>query len=374
MKAAFTFKSLFTLAICFSFSVHQTVFGQVCSEVAATTNIVTNPSFESGTNGWSVSNGSLSSGSGYQVCGSKNGYLQASGGGAYARVWQTLPLRPVGSHIKFSSYLGVHAVALSCSPTVRLAFYNAAGALISAKSQNITTNVDVPPYKTAKYNLNDNVPPGTASIRIEFATYCDYIKLDAIAVTATSPLLPLHLTSFNCLLNNNRVDLNWGVADEGSITQYIVERSEDGINFSNAGLVMASRNEIGSKTYKFYENVTGVTASALYYRIRSISADGSTDLSESRMVRLGKQSGNTGSLLTYPNPMVNEVRVTLPATWQNKAVSYEVFNADGRLMKQLNMARSSQTEILKVGSLTPGLYIIRASCNGERLQQKIMKQ
>lgn len=372
MKAASTFKSFIILAL--GLSLLQTAVAQECTEVSAASNMVVNPSFESGTNGWSVSNGNLSSGSGYQVCGAKGGFLQANGGGAYARVWQTLPLRPVGSHIKFSSYLGVHAAGLSCSPMVRLAFYNSAWVLISAKSQNITTNVDVPPYKTAKYNLNDNVPPGTAHIRIEFASYCDYIKLDAIAVTSPSALLPLHLTGFNCILNNNRVDLNWGVADEGSITQYIVERSEDGINFSNAGVVMANRNEIGAKQYKFFENVTGSAAAALYYRIRSVGADGRTDVSESRMVRLGKQTGNTGSLLAYPNPMVNEVRVTLPAAWQNKAVTYEIFNADGRLMKQVNLARSSQTETLPTGSLAPGLYIIRAGCNGERLQLKIMKQ
>ena len=36
-----------------------------------------------------------------------------------------------------------------------------------------------------------------------------------------------------------------------------------------------------------------------------------------------------GLLMVYPNPARSEIRVTTPASWQNKRISYNIYNMVG---------------------------------------------
>ena len=48
-----------------------------CNCINTAGNLLTNGSFESGTTGWTVSGGSISTGTGYVACGSKNAFNSA---------------------------------------------------------------------------------------------------------------------------------------------------------------------------------------------------------------------------------------------------------------------------------------------------------
>ncbi|MBK7560992.1 MAG: T9SS type A sorting domain-containing protein [Chitinophagaceae bacterium] len=80
------------------------------------------------------------------------------------------------------------------------------------------------------------------------------------------------------------------------------------------------------------------------------------------------------TILTYPNPVTNEVRITIPANWQNKKVVYELLNANGQTAKKTVTTGSSQTETMNVSSLNSGLYIVKVTCEGQSAIQKIIKQ
>lgn len=80
------------------------------------------------------------------------------------------------------------------------------------------------------------------------------------------------------------------------------------------------------------------------------------------------------TLLTYPNPVINELQITIPANWQNKKVSYEIFNPNGQVANKTDRANSSQTETMNVNSLNSGLYIVKVTCEGQTAIQKIIKQ
>jgi hypothetical protein len=115
-------------------------------------------------------------------------------------------------------------------------------------------------------------------------------------------------------------------------------------------------------------------ASVIYYRLRTVDVDGKSGYSATRIIRIGKQTGQTISILTYPNPVSNELRITLPDNWQNKKVTFEIFNANGQVSKRTESANSGQTETLNVSNLVRGFYFVRASCEGQTAQQKIIKQ
>jgi trimeric autotransporter adhesin len=191
----------------------------------------------------------------------------------------------------------------------------------------------------------------------------------------TSIPLPLTLVSFTAQLNtDNIVDLKWETVTEINVSHFEIEKSTDGISFSKAGIVSAKGNTEDITRYSMKDMVNGNQSSLFYYRLRSVDKDGKSELSKIRIIRINKQSEKNITILTYPNPVSNEVRITIPPTWQNKKVVYEIFNASGQTIKRVETSSSSQTETMNVSSLSPGFYLVRVKFNGQIAQQKIVKQ
>jgi hypothetical protein len=83
--------------------------------------------------------------------------------------------------------------------------------------------------------------------------------------------LPVNLASFTAnLINNNKVDLKWVTATEINLSHFVVERSTDGQNFNDVGLVFAFGNATTNNNYTLSDNISGIQAGLIYYRIRSI--------------------------------------------------------------------------------------------------------
>lgn len=194
--------------------------------------------------------------------------------------------------------------------------------------------------------------------------------------TYSSPLstLPVKLASFTATLNNNKADLKWTTSSEINVSHFVIQKSFDGINYSDAGIMFAYGSETEKANYQFPDNLATVSASVVYYRLRSVDHDGKSELSEVRIVRLASQQNNDITILTYPNPVTTELRITVPANWQNKPVVYEVFNANGQTVKRIQTGSSSQTETINFATLARGLYIVKVTCEGNSGQQRIVKQ
>jgi Secretion system C-terminal sorting domain len=188
-------------------------------------------------------------------------------------------------------------------------------------------------------------------------------------------ILPVTLLSFNAMLINHttNVDLSWITVTEKNVNHFEVEKSFDGKNFTDAGMVFAYGNTTEKMNYKFTDNISTTQSKIIYYRLRTVDEDGKFDYSATRIIRTGGQAENMISLLTYPNPVINELRVTIPGNWQGKKVTYEVINANAQASKRTEVANSSQTETLNVSALTPGFYLVIVTCDGQKAQQKMIK-
>lgn len=189
-----------------------------------------------------------------------------------------------------------------------------------------------------------------------------------------SNTLPVKLASFTATLNNNKADLKWTTASEINVSHFVVERSLDGRTFTDAGMVFAMGNTADAVNYSFADNLSNVTVPVVYYRLRTVDIDARAEYSETRIIRLTKMKENTVSIVTYPNPVSHELRITVPSGWQNKPVIYEVYAINGQVARRIQSASSGQTETLNVSTLAPGLYVVKVTCEGTVAQQKIVKQ
>ncbi|HLF47424.1 MAG TPA: T9SS type A sorting domain-containing protein [Chitinophagaceae bacterium] len=184
--------------------------------------------------------------------------------------------------------------------------------------------------------------------------------------------LPVKLTSFTANLKNTNVELAWTTVEEKNFNLFEVERSFDGADYKTISLVFANGSTNSKTNYSYTDNVKDIAKSIIYYRLKMVDIDGSFKYSDVRVIRIGEQT-ETAKIITYPNPAVNEVRVTIPASWQNKEVKYEIFNTNGQLVKVKMNANASQTEALDLSTMARGMYIVKLTKGTETAQQKIIK-
>lgn len=193
------------------------------------------------------------------------------------------------------------------------------------------------------------------------------------AYIAPISTLPVKLTAFTAALAKDKVNLKWETASEINVSHFELERSTDGVNFSQAAMVFSNGAADTKANYAYSDNVASFQVPVVYYRLRSVDIDGKSEISETRIIRLAKDQANSISLLTYPNPVMNELRVTVPNNWQNKQTVFELFNANGQIANRKATNGSNQTETINTSNLAPGFYIVRVSCDGQTAQQKIVK-
>ncbi len=246
------------------------------------------------------------------------------------------------------------------------------------------TNIDVNATEvmtTITYNdkntfrLKAGAETGNGSSNAASRMYSFWFKgfdyQNAVEVT-----LPVEFHSFAALLDNNskKVNLKWITATEMNVSHFAVEKSTDGKNFTDIGVVFAIGNSTEEMQYAFTDDLGARQSGVLYYRIRSVDIDGKTQYSTTRVINLTQSVSAAISITTYPNPATSELRVTIPANWQNKKIVYEVVNQAGQVVVRKDVSNSSQTESLSINHIAPGIYFLRAAGNGETAQQKITKQ
>src|SRR5205085_8898516 len=111
-----------------------------CNCINTSGNLLTNGSFESGTTGWSVSGGSMTIGTGYYACGSKNAFNSSTGKPSI--VYQDVNIT-AGKTVTFGGYAGTHTQGLPCTPKLSLVFRNTAGTVLSQTDVTVTRDVDI---------------------------------------------------------------------------------------------------------------------------------------------------------------------------------------------------------------------------------------
>ena len=188
-------------------------------------------------------------------------------------------------------------------------------------------------------------------------------------------VLPVVLESFTAALNGQatQVNLNWITSAQVNVNHFIVERSLDGTNFDQAGVVFPNENGGQNVSYSFPDDISSLQNPMIYYRLCTVDIDGSVQYSSIRLIRIEKQVTNTIAVQAYPNPVTSELRVTIPSEWQNKQVTYQVFNTNGQLAAKVDQGSGSQTQTINVADLAPGMYIVNVRCQGQTAQSKILK-
>ena|SRR5450432_2700196 len=121
-----------------------------------------------------------------------------------------------------------------------------------------------------------------------------FVSVIALAVNAqarsfsNSPITPsFKLGSFTADLNNDKAELKWETASEINISHFIIEKSTDGINYSDAAVMFAYGSDAVKTSYSFTDKLNAQSG-VVYYRLCSVDNNGKGQYSDIRIIRTGK--------------------------------------------------------------------------------------
>jgi Secretion system C-terminal sorting domain len=207
-----------------------------------------------------------------------------------------------------------------------------------------------------------------AADRMYSLYFRDFEYVQPVAAT-----LPVKLTSFDSKLVSSKVVLDWACSEQINFSHFIVERSINGKDFNQVTMIFGNENPSEYK-YSYSEAVNANAAGLIYYRLKMVDIDGSAKYSAIRIIKLNNQKNSQIAISTYPNPVTSEIRITIPANWQNKKVTYDMISLNGVVVKHVVNGNASQTESVQVNDLKPGTYVVRLNAGSESATQMIVKK
>jgi hypothetical protein len=86
------------------------------------------------------------------------------------------------------------------------------------------------------------------------------------SITTAKQFLSTQFITVNAAIENNKVFIDWSVADNEKTSHFEIEKSKDGKNFTTAALVFSTdKSAVGN--YRFFEKAAG---QKMYYRIKLV--------------------------------------------------------------------------------------------------------
>jgi len=186
--------------------------------------------------------------------------------------------------------------------------------------------------------------------------------------------LPVSLGSFSVAKQGTNAMLSWTTVTEINTDHFEIERSFDGISFSKVGSKAAAGNSTDQLNYQFADPIGSLSASVIYYRIRTVDQDGKVSYSNIVALRVG---GTVKGFNVYPNPFVGDLRIELDAA-KAGAVTVRISNAAGQMVYNRSSMVQKGNNVLVIASelsaLQRGTYFIELISEDGKQSQKLIKR
>jgi hypothetical protein len=234
-------------------------------------------------------------------------------------------------------------------------------------------------YRWTKYKTNKDITiTGDSTFTPAFTgTYyvtvtnsiCTQLTLTSNALSISE--LPVKLSNFNGSLIKNNVRLRWETAIETGSSYFNVQRSINGIDFSNIGKVNAAGNSKGEQHYAYTDADIAVQGvSAVYYRLGEVDKDGINMFSNIFPIKINALSNE---ISIYPNPAKDVVYLKVNNGYGQ--ISIVLIDTKGQQLEHLNQSvQNSNIISINTTKLVKGIYFIYLTVNGNDTVQEFIKK
>ena len=163
--------------------------------------------------------------------------------------------------------------------------------------------------------------------------------------------LPLTLLSFSAEENQGITALNWSTSNEVNISYFLLEKSNDGLNFITLTSV-DSKNEASVNSYEAIDIANNYTT--VYYRLKIVDKEGK--YTYSKIVANTTDNSSQAKNKIYPNPVKNELTLLLSGSIEN--VDASIVALSGKELMRLSLQNGAITKTINVSRLSKGGYLL----------------
>lgn len=181
----------------------------------------------------------------------------------------------------------------------------------------------------------------------------------------TNVVLPVTWSGFTVAKEGNHARLRWSTAQEFNSNKFIVQRSNDGIGFTNIAILDAAGNSIVNRDYTYLDEAPrpGVN----FYRIQQTDLDGNAHYSQVKSLSF---DGLGYRILLTPNPAKNDVLLKIAGN--HALLTIKLIDVSGREMKSFSM--NGEKLYIPLSSLSAGVYYLSISGKGVDSMKKLVKE
>jgi len=215
--------------------------------------------------------------------------------------------------------------------------------------------------------------PGTYIVTQTLMAGCSTYASDTIIITQSTGciVLPTLLTDLRGTFKDGTAQLSWRVMNNQLSQYFMVQRSEDGINFTNVGTV-ERQPYAGEAFYSFRDDIRSIAGTNVCYRIIIVNNDNTARYSNTLRISLTTVKNN--SIVVFPNPAKDFVQIQLTSTINSKT-KIDVYDAAGKLVISLNSSVYRGNNVITIDGLAgkpAGVYTIVVNTGEESLRQKLL--
>ena len=286
---------------------------------------------------------------------------------------------PVLKNVSAKEYWNLTKEAGAGNVTVTLHWEDAGFSDINDCS---TTDLRVAHWDGSEWENNNNSVstsgPGTCA-----GASAGYVSTTAL-VTSFTPFafgslslainpLPIELLTFNARSNEDVIDLSWITVAEINNDYFTLEKTIDGVNFVEVGIVEGAGNSTATLDYYFVDDnpYEGVS----YYRLKQTDHDGEYSYSELKMVQNIKDNGDF-TFNIYPNPNKGNTFNLEFTSFYGKEIIVVVYDLLGKKRYSTIIITSESNEnvhaISPTNGLEAGVYFIIATSNNQIYKKRLI--
>lgn len=169
--------------------------------------------------------------------------------------------------------------------------------------------------------------------------------------------LPVVLNNFSAQKKDKSVLLKWNTSSEINSAAFVIERSNDAINFQEINTLKAAGNSSQNINYSSIDLQPNLSEEN-YYRLKQIDIDGKFTYSSTVVIDF-KNHDNIPSVNVWPNPVNDKINIGY-SVQPNELIACEIYDFTGKKISTFSFVSTSSNVTSKdVSFLNSGIYFIK---------------
>jgi hypothetical protein len=203
----------------------------------------------------------------------------------------------------------------------------------------------------------------TSSVVTDFSPF-------TLGSSTTLNPLPISLLNFDAVPVNNFVKVSWTTTSELNNDYFLVQKSIDGVNWSNIGTVKGAGNS--EKLVKYSFNDMNPVNGVQFYRLQQFDINGESEFTSVVPVRFNTNSNNE-TVTVYPNPATgNTLNVNINSNDEGNANVSIINNLGQKVLEFNNLTGTAFT--FDINDLASGIYTVQVSSEAGLVNTQLIKK